>query len=131
MPNLSSILKSEISRIARRELRDEVATLRKSVSQHRTALATAKKVIADLQRRMRALERKPKVSAVAGEPKDGRKHRYSAQRLAAHRAKIGLSAKDYGRLIGVSGLSIYKWEAGGTRPRQKQLEALATVRGIS
>lgn len=58
------------------------------------------------------------------------KRRFSAQRLAKHRASLGLSAQDYGRLVGVSGQSIYKWEAGDVRPRATQIEALASVRAL-
>jgi DNA-binding transcriptional regulator YiaG len=58
------------------------------------------------------------------------KLRFRADGLRTHRAKLGLSAKDYGKLVGVSGLTIYHWEAGKAKPRRRQLAALATVRGI-
>jgi len=58
------------------------------------------------------------------------KVRFSAQRLAAHRSKLGLSAKDYGMLVGVSSLTIYKWESGNVRPRDGQLQAIAAVRKL-
>jgi DNA-binding transcriptional regulator YiaG len=56
--------------------------------------------------------------------------RFRADGLKSHRAKLGLSAKEYGRLVGVSGLTIYNWENGKTRPRSQQLANLATVRGM-
>ena len=34
------------------------------------------------------------------------------------------------RLLGVSGVTLYKWEGGEVRPRRAQLEAIAAVRGI-
>jgi hypothetical protein len=37
----------------------------------------------------------------------------------------------YGKLVGVSGLTIYNWEHGRTRPRAAQFEALARLRGVS
>jgi DNA-binding transcriptional regulator YiaG len=49
---------------------------------------------------------------------------------AALRARLGLSAKDFGRLVGVAGLTIYSWESGKSRPRQKQLAGLAAVRHL-
>ena len=58
----------------------------------------------------------------------GPKRRFSATRLAAHRAKLELSAASYGQLVGVSGQTIYHWEQGKARPRAAQLERLATVR---
>jgi hypothetical protein len=34
-------------------------------------------------------------------------------------------------LIGVSGLSIYHWEAGKARPRAKHMPAIAALRSMS
>lgn len=56
--------------------------------------------------------------------------RFSPTRLAAQRKKLGLSAREFGQLIGVSALSVYKWEQGKARPRAKQLGAMASIRGI-
>lgn len=48
----------------------------------------------------------------------------------AERERLELSAKDYGELVGVSGLTIYNWEKGKTKPRQAQLEKWLAVKGI-
>ena len=56
--------------------------------------------------------------------------RFSAKGLAAHRRRLGLSAAALARLLGVSALSIYKWESGKVRPRAKQIEAIAALRGM-
>ena len=50
--------------------------------------------------------------------------------MKAQRSRLGLSAADYGKLVGVSGLTIYNWEHGKARPRKAQLAALVTVRGV-
>lgn len=59
---------------------------------------------------------------------DGHALRFSPDWVAKHRAKLELSAADYAELVGVSAITIYNWESGKTRPRPKQLEALAEVR---
>ena len=46
------------------------------------------------------------------------------------RRRLGLSAEDYGKLVGVSGLTIYNWEHGKTRPRPAQFAAFAALRNI-
>ena len=56
--------------------------------------------------------------------------RFRADGLRSHRAKLGISAADYGKLVGVSGLTIYHWEHGKAKPRRKQLASLAAVRGL-
>ena len=128
MANIGTVLKSEISRVARKELRGETQALKKSISQYRSQ-------IADLKRRMRALELqvkragKGKAQAAVSEPPAGNL-RFSAKGLAAQRRRLGLSAAAVARLLGVSALSIYKWESGKTRPRARQIEAIATLRGM-
>lgn len=54
--------------------------------------------------------------------------RFSAKGLRSHRKRLGISAADYGRLIGVTGQTIYKWERGSARPRKRQLAGLAELR---
>ena len=56
--------------------------------------------------------------------------RFSPNWVYADRQRLGLSAKNYGRLVGVAGLTIYNWESGKSRPRAKQLVAWSEVRGI-
>lgn len=130
MSNISTILKGEIARVARKEIRGETDSLKKASSQYRSNIALLKRQVAALERQLKQLSKGVKRQAPpVAEPDDG-KIRYSAKRLAAHRANLGLSAKDYGALIGVSALSIYKWEGGNVRPREKQLQAIAAVRGL-
>jgi DNA-binding transcriptional regulator YiaG len=131
MPNIGSVLKQEITRVARKELRGETQALKKSISQYRTQ-------IADLKRRVQALEKQVKrvgkASARHAEPQaddeEGSSVRFSAKGLAAHRRRLGLSAAAVARLLGVSALSVYKWESGKVRPRAKQIEAIAALRGM-
>jgi len=56
--------------------------------------------------------------------------RFSPKWVKADRQRLGLSAKDYGALVGVSILTIYSWESGKSRPRAERLAAWAEVRGI-
>jgi DNA-binding transcriptional regulator YiaG len=56
--------------------------------------------------------------------------RFSARSVKAQRARLGLSAKGFGRLVGVSALTVYSWESGKSRPRQKQLAGLAAIRRL-
>jgi transcriptional regulator with XRE-family HTH domain len=56
--------------------------------------------------------------------------RFSPRWGKAQRRRLKLSAADYGKLVGVAGLTIYHWEAGKSRPRKAQLDSLVAVRGI-
>ena len=57
--------------------------------------------------------------------------RFSARSVKAQRQRLGLSADDYAKLVGVSALTVLHWEQGKARPRNAQLAALVAVRGIS
>jgi DNA-binding transcriptional regulator YiaG len=71
-----------------------------------------------------------KAAPVQTEDEGGSNLRFSAKGLAAQRRRLGLSAASVAKLLGVSTLSVYKWEGGKTRPRPKQIEAIATLRGM-
>lgn len=132
MPDIGSVLKQEISRLARKEVRGETGSTRKSSAQHRRDIAELKRLVQDLSRRVAFLERqerrRPLKSTVPAEAAD--KTRFSPVWLKAHRRKLGLSAADYARLVGVSSLTIYNWEHGRSKPQRKQMAALAAVREL-
>jgi len=136
MSDIQKALREEISRLARKEVKSEIESLKKSSSQQRSAIAGLRRQIEGLERQLKQLAKqvtsgKPASNAqdaveAQGEPS----RRFSAKRLAAHRAKLGLSAAAYGRLVNVSGQTIYNWEQGAARPRPAQLQALVAVRGV-
>ncbi|MBK6008688.1 helix-turn-helix transcriptional regulator [Ramlibacter ginsenosidimutans] len=133
MPNIASILKSEIARVAQKQIRSETQDIKRASAQHRAHIAALRRRIDDLERELRRVTKSTRVSSRpqgTEEEGEGVQRRFSPKRLAATRAKLGLSAADFATLIGVSGQSIYKWEAGESRPRAKQLEAIASVRHI-
>jgi DNA-binding transcriptional regulator YiaG len=132
MANMAVMLRDEIRRLARKEIRVMVGSTQKAVTQYRREIAILKrslskqeKTVASLRRRLAEQEEQPEA---VDEPLDG--VRFSARSVRAQRQRLGLSAADYGRLVGVSALSIYNWESGKSRPRRAQLEAIVAVRGI-
>lgn len=130
--NLAATLKSEIARIARKEIKAEVQQLRKASTQSRSDIAALKRRLAELER---AVGRAAKSGAPKAPPQATAGERplrmtFSPTGLAAQRRRLGLSAQELGVLLGVSGQSIYKWEQGKTRPRATQLVALRTIRSV-
>jgi DNA-binding transcriptional regulator YiaG len=131
MPNLASVFKDEILRLARKEVRKELECLKKASGQYRSDIAALKRQVATLERQQaRLVKAGPKKVAVEADGESSTKFRFSAERLAAQRQKLGLSAGDMGTLLGVSAQTIYNWEAEKSRPRQQQLAAIATVRKL-
>lgn len=130
MPNVASILKAEITRIARKEVRSEVEELKKAIGTYRTEIAALKRRSQSLEQELRRLGKAlPRPKA---EPPDeaGAALRFSAKGLASQRRRLGLSAEDCGLLLGASGQSVYNWEAGKARPRKSHLAALDALRRL-
>ncbi len=92
--------------------------------------------IADLRRRVEDLERKvvhyqrQLPIDTPSQASDARAVRYSAKSLQSNRRRLGLSAADYGKLIGVSNKTVYRWESGKARPRKQQIAAYAALRTL-
>lgn len=129
MTNFATAIKGEISRLARKEARAEVSQLRKTASQQRTAIAALRKELDSVRKQLRRLVTpRPASSSLATPDPEGGGLRFRAQGVASHRKRLGLSAEDFGKLIGVTHQSIYKWERGLARPRAAQIEALASIR---
>ena len=134
MPNIAAVLKDEIARIARKEARAQTAEFKKASAQYRAHIAALRRRIEDLERQLKRTSKAVAKGGAAPQDDEGEEQstqrRFSATRLAAQRRKLGLSAADFAMLIGVSGQSVYKWEHGEARPRARQLEAIAALRGI-
>ena len=133
MNALINALKSEIARVARKELKDELLSLRKATTAHRSEIAALKRDIKALQSQLRANAKvvKAVMPARAAEARvAGRKAHFSAERFAAQRARLGLTQAQMAQLLGASALSVYKWESGKVQPRAAQLARIVALRGL-
>ena len=130
MPNIANVLKSEIARVARKEVRAETKGLKQAIAPYRTQIAELRRRTRELELQVKRLGRVTAKAASAAPAEDAgeRSLRFSAKGLAAQRRRLGLSAQAFGALIGASGQSVYKWEEGKTRPRAKNLPAIAALR---
>lgn len=131
MPNIAVTFRQEITRLARREIRSQTQGLRKASAQFRKDVAELKRNNAKLKSEVARLERRvgkdvaPQITEV-----DLAKVRFAAKSVVSQRKSLGISAADYGKLIGVTAHTIYKWEHGAARPRRAQLTALASIRRL-
>ena len=130
MPNVALVLRQEMQRLARKEARQLTAPLRKHSAEQRRSIAALKRQIATLEREVASLRKGAKKGAASAEAAGSPPIRFSPKWVAADRERLELSARDYALLVGVSMLTIYNWEKGKSKPRDKQLAAWATVRGI-
>ncbi len=129
MANIAGVLREEIQRLARREIRRQTDAFKKASAQYRKDIAELKRRISDLQRRLPPIEKQVLRNApVRVAETDSDRVRFTAKGLRSQRKRLGLSAADYGKLIGVTGQSIYSWEREMSKPRKQQVARLAALR---
>lgn len=133
MTTFADSLKKEIARIARKELREELAALRKAAVAHRSESAGLKKQLKALQIQVNRLSKGKGAEArpapreeqasrsLYTKGKPGRKVIFTAERLKVQRARLGFTQEQMAKLLEVSSLSIWKWESGGAAPRASRL----------
>jgi DNA-binding transcriptional regulator YiaG len=134
MTSLNNALKSEIARVSRKELKDELATLRKVTALHRSEIAALKRDLKSLRSQVKANERTVKrvMPTPPAEPTERRTRGvdFNAEALAAKRTKLGLSQAEMARLLEASALSVSKWESGKVQPRAAQLGRILGVQRL-
>lgn len=133
MPNIGVVLKDEITRLAKKVSKAQIAPLQSSSATYRRHIAAMKRQISALEKdvaRLRKGDRGRAAPAAQTGAEQQPPLRFQAKGLRSLRARLGLSAEDFGKLAGVSGQSVYNWEAEKTVPRRAQLQALSRLRGV-
>jgi DNA-binding transcriptional regulator YiaG len=133
MSNVASVLKEEIARVARKEIRRETSSLKKSSTTYRSEIAALKRRVLELERQLRRVGRGGRPAsapASANEESVSPGTRFSAKSMASQRRRLGLSAAECGLLIGASAQSVYNWEEGKARPRAQHLPAIFALRNL-
>ena len=132
MPNLQAVLREEIQRLARREVRSELEATKKAVSRYRREIAELKRARTELERRVDFLESREAKRLEKGPAKKAPPQgtRFSHKALRKRREKLGLSREDFALLAGVSASTVYNWESGTTRPGDEHLAVLVALRSL-
>jgi DNA-binding transcriptional regulator YiaG len=132
MPNVAQVLKEEITRLARREVRAVCNPLREQV---RSLRETVKKQQEIIRRLEKSLSKMADVSAVtttslfAPEEEETRARATPAS-IRRHRHRLGLSQAALGELLKVSTNSVANWESGASKPRPQHRMALLRLRDL-
>lgn len=129
MPNITTILRAEITRIARRELKSETETLKKASGRYRSEIAELKRRITTLEQQLKAVERQARKqateAAVVAQPTS--KVRFRADGLKSLRERLDLSAPVLASILQVSPQTIYNWEAGTSKPNREMIERISIL----
>ena len=133
MPNIAVVLKEEICRLAKKEIKANTSSTKGAVAQFRRDIAKLKRLTQAQQKEiahLKAQERKRLGQPHTNGEEELEGVRFSARSAKAQRERLGLSQQAYAKLVGVSSMTIYNWESGKSRPRKEQFAALVAVRGI-
>ena len=131
MGKLESTIKSEIQRLAKREIRSTFLPLRREVRGLRLKLSNLSKGITSLNRMTKELrleeKAKPKLEAT---PEEVKASRLTPDRIRGLRKKLGISMRELGILTGTSLGAILSWEKGKFKPRGEKKAALVALRKL-
>ena len=132
MGKLEEVLKSEIGRLARKELRATVGPLSNEMRELKRAVARLSKIVgalekAAVQKSRRSLSEKGQLEASADEVKAAR---LSARVIKNLRKRLGISQDKMAAILDVSPASVAFWEQGRARPRGANRTALVALRKL-
>lgn len=133
MPNIASILKSEIQRLAKKEVKAATAPLHKTILSLRKELSALKKC-------QKATAKSAKVSTksmtvakeASSEEAKGPRVRPTGKTIATLRQKFGMTQGDFGKLLDVSNATILKWEKteGALNMRTASRQAFISIQKL-
>jgi DNA-binding transcriptional regulator YiaG len=125
MATLAATLKSEIRRLAAKELKKALKPLRKIQKNVRALRAVSrghKRDLARMKRRLALLKARASRGAAQGGP------RVSPEAIRALRSRYQMTRVRFAKLLGVSPGSIFGWETGRTTPRGRSRARILEVR---
>src|SRR4051812_3036385 len=98
MPNVNAVLNDQIRRLARREIKANTKTIKKATGHYRRDIAALKRQVSQLLKQMAVLQKQVPNQPEVPPDEVMQKSRLRIDGLKAHRTRLGLSAKDYGKL---------------------------------
>ncbi len=118
MPRFEHILRSEITRLAKKEIRSAVSPLTKKVNSLRKEIAKLKQTVArqnQLIVRQRSIFQKAGLQ-IPAEEESGKPTRLSPTLIKKLRTRLNISQEELAQLLGVSPSSVAFWEQGRNKP---------------
>ena len=132
MPNIMSALKSEISRLAKKEAKAVVAPVKKASANYRGLIAGLRKQIVALQSEVAGLKKSvpsPSKTVLAKQEPEVR-FWITGPGVKALRKRLGLTQAQFGKLVGVSVPTVVKWEGSTGKAPIRLKTAIARLQAI-
>ncbi|MBM4340123.1 MAG: helix-turn-helix domain-containing protein [Deltaproteobacteria bacterium] len=131
MGKVEAIIKSEIVRLAKREMRKVTSPLKKDVWILKSTVSQLRKTVINLERFI-ALQKKErdKQPPLKAAPEEVETSRLSPRLIRSLRKRLGLSQRNLARLAGVTPLTVYQWEGGVFKPKEEKKGVLVALRKL-
>jgi DNA-binding transcriptional regulator YiaG len=131
MGKLEGIIKEEIIRLAKREMRAKFVPLRRDVRSLKITASQLRKSVAGLQRlvNQQAKQMGPKPVAEVT-PEDMKKARISPRLIKSLRKHLGISQRELAKLVGVTVGAVFQWEKGKFEPKDDKKKLLIGLRKL-
>lgn len=127
-------LQSEITRLARREIKKELEPVKRVNASQRSLIANLRRDVAGLQKEVARLKKEAgRAAPVAGE-EPVQRFWISGKGVKSLRDKLGLTQSGLAELAGVSTQSVVKWEATDGKisfRQQKTADRMRAIRGMT
>ena len=109
--NVMSVLKAEISRLARKEAKQVVSPVKKVSATYRGLIAGLRKQVAGLQKELAVLKRAmPSPDKVLAKTEPAGRFWITGKGVRTLRKRLGLTQAVFGKLIGVTPNAVVLWE---------------------
>lgn len=131
MGKVESILKSEMIRLARREMRKNFVPLKQDIWSMKGILSQLQKSVLILQR-FKSQQEKQMAQKPAPEvtPEEMKKARFSPRLIKALRKHLGVSQREMAALAGVTVGAVFQWEKGIFEPKDEKKKILIGLRKL-
>jgi DNA-binding transcriptional regulator YiaG len=132
MARFEAIIKSEIVRLAKREVRKtsiplgrDVRSLKSTVSQLRKAVLTLQRITTQQQKQLEKAE-----APLQAAPEEVKVSRFSPRLIRSLRGHLGITQKELALLTGVTVGAVHLWESGQFKPSEKKKAVIVALRKL-
>lgn len=132
MGKVERTIRSEISRLARKEVRATLLPLKRELRVARRNISVLKKTVAALDRATRERMRgeQGKKFQIEASPEEVKASRFTPQRIRTLRQRLGISQKQLALLAKVSIGAVGSWEKGKFEPKGDKKAVLLGLRKL-
>jgi len=132
VPDVAIVLKEEISRIARKEIRARVDPLKKQVIELRRRLRAAEATLLQLQKTTNKTANtvSRQSGAIVPDVEETRQIRISPNSVKKLRTRLRLTQAQMAQLVDVSTNTVVRWEQGTSSPRGGSRAVIASMRSM-